>query len=348
MAGFVAKVKCLYQIMDKLKIFTLKRINTVVAQVLIAFYLLSSGCLSAQFAPPAGQEGSTAIKVDSSVFVAWASSCVVSRGWMQISDTSLGKVTYGTEEHALGVADNAVVSLGDGGEAVLFFDYPLVNGEGWDFAVFENGFNDEFLELAWVEVSSNGVDFFRFPSVSLTQTEVQVDGFGTLQAEQLYDFAGKYRAFYGTPFDLEEMKDVQGLNVDHIVAIKVVDVVGCIEDPYATYDSEGNKINDPWPTPFETGGFDLDAVGVINNTVNNSIAFHVKPKVCVYPNPCSEVLNVEGSVTGMEIYNMYGELLMATDQKTLDVSFLSDGFFLVKVVGDDANVYWTKILKRSL
>ncbi len=34
--------------------------------------------------------------------------------------------------------------------------------------MFENGFADAFLELAFVEVSSNGIDFARFPAVSLT------------------------------------------------------------------------------------------------------------------------------------------------------------------------------------
>ena len=38
------------------------------------------------------------------------------------------------------------------------------------------------------------------------------------------------------------------------------------ENDYASYDSQRHQINDPWPTAFDigTGGFDLDAVGVIN------------------------------------------------------------------------------------
>ena len=44
-----------------------------------------------------------------------------------------------------------------------------MNGNSWDFCVFENAFNDSFLELGFVEVSSNGNDFYRFPSTSFTQ-----------------------------------------------------------------------------------------------------------------------------------------------------------------------------------
>jgi hypothetical protein len=46
-----------------------------------------------------------------------------------------------------------------------------------------------------------------------------------------------------------------------------VDVVGSITPAYATYDSQGNMVNDPWPTPYSSSGFDLDAVGVINQLV---------------------------------------------------------------------------------
>ncbi|MFN6048554.1 MAG: T9SS C-terminal target domain-containing protein, partial [Bacteroidota bacterium] len=51
-------------------------------------------------------------------------------------------------------ASNGVVSLGDGGIATLTFDPPITNGDGFDFAVFENTFLDTFLELAFVEVST--------------------------------------------------------------------------------------------------------------------------------------------------------------------------------------------------
>ena len=36
------------------------------------------------------------------------------------------------------------------------------------------------------------------------------------------------------------------------------------ENNFSSCDFNGHQINDPWPTPFNTGGFDLDAVGVIN------------------------------------------------------------------------------------
>lgn len=243
----------------------------------------------AQFPPPAGQPGTTALAVDSSAFVAWAMACMVQRGPQDISNTDLGLATTGDESMATGVAGtNGVVSLGDGGTAILTFAQPITNGPGWDFAVFENSFSDTFLELAFVEVSSNGTDFFRFPCTSNTQTETQVDGFGETDATELDNFAGKYRGGFGTPFDLEQLAGTAGLDLDAITHVKLVDVGGCIQEAYATHDRNGHAVNDPWSTPFASSGFDLDAVGVINQgTLGFPENGPVFGNIELFPNPAS-------------------------------------------------------------
>jgi hypothetical protein len=152
----------------------------------------------------------------------------------------------------------------------LFSD-PIINGPSWDFAVFENAFNDTFLELAFVEVF-DGDTWARFPTNSLTQTTTQIDQANPtdngVDPTDVDGFAGKYRASFGTPFDLSVLIGTPGLDLDHIVAVRVVDVVGSIDPDFARRDSFNRIINDPWPTPFNTGGFDLDAIG----------AFHVVPE----------------------------------------------------------------------
>ena len=239
--------------------------NTLLILVLsIGGSVVSAG----PYAPAAGEPNSTAIHMDDPNLAVWAVAVGVERGYVDISEPSMGCASFGDPANAIGKADGNsfdVVSLGDGGVATVSFEYPIANGAGYDFAVFENGFSDTFLEIGFVEVSSDGEHFFRFDAVSLTQTATQVGGFGTLDTTDLHNFAGKYRQGYGTPFDLEELADVNSLlDVNRITHVRIVDVVGCIQDEYAEYDSLGNKINDPWPTPFPTGGFDLDAVGVIH------------------------------------------------------------------------------------
>lgn len=282
--------------------------TTIVYLLTIIYY-----CGFAQFAPPVGQTGTTAIHKDSSVFVAWASGCSVTRGYQDISNVSLGYASAGDSSMALGKAGtNAVVSLGDGGSAILSFNNPVRNGIGYDFAVFENSFDDSFLELAFVEVSSDGINYYRFPATSNTQDTLQTGSFGSTDATKINNLAGKYKALYGTPFDLQELSGQSGLNVDSVTHIKIIDVTGCIQSAYATYDQNGNKINDPWSTPFASGGFDLDAVGIIHQAANGIDDFTIVSQCSVFPNPVNNnsifqyYLN-KPSVIKIRIVDLFGK-----------------------------------------
>lgn len=234
------------------------------------------------YAPAAGQVGSTAIPYNDSRFVGWATGGTLVRGPQDINNPTGSLASFGVLSDAFGPAGTsttAVVSLGDGGSATLTFDQPIRNGPGADFAVFENGFSDTFLELAFVEVSSDGTNFFRFPSFSETPAATQVGGFGLLDPTNLHNLAGKYRVGYGTPFDLSDLLSLAGpiLDLNHITHVRVIDVVGRIDlapgNPSYTpsLDSLGRVINDPYSTPFASGGFDLDGVGVINQVPEPTI-----------------------------------------------------------------------------
>jgi hypothetical protein len=238
------------------------------------------------------------------------------------------------------------VSLGDGGYAIVTFDKPVTNGPGYDFAVFENGLNDSFLELGFVEVSSDGVHFFRFPAVSNTQATKQVSTFGTLDATKIDNLAGKYRVLFGTPFDLEVLAGTPGLDVNRITHIKIIDVVGCIQPAYTTYDSKGNIINDPWPTPFNTCGFDLDAVGVLH-------FYSAPPTTYLYPNPFTDHVTVN-SLTGqpfdLSIHDVSGKTVWQKDQvannSTIDLSFLAAGMYFCTFTMENGSKEEKKLIRR--
>ena len=230
--------------------------------------------LWAQFAPAQDQPGTTAMHADSSAFVAWATGCVAEPGPMNITNPDAGMAGSGwPASNVIGYPEGTmgVTCLGDGGMATVTFRSPICNREGPDFAVFENGFENAqapgywFLELGFVEVSSDGENFFRFPAYSNTQALTQLGGMGCIDPSQIHNLASKYGAMYGTPFELDEVPDDPLLDKEHITHVRIVDVVGCIDPEYATYDCQGNPVNDPWPTPFASGGMDLDAVGVIHD-----------------------------------------------------------------------------------
>lgn len=295
----------------------------------------------AQFAPPQGQPGSTAIYKDSSVFVAWATSGKIVRGLQNISNPSLGYATVGDSTSPIGIADGAVVSLGDSGYAICSFQNEIYDGTGNDFAVFENSFDGDFLELGFVEVSSDGVNFFRFPATSNTQDTTQTGTYGDTDATKVNNLGGKYKVLYGTPFDLSQMQGISGLDVNHIKQVKVIDVVGNIGQ-YATYDKNNNKVNDPWPTPFASCGFDLDAVGVINEQTTgiNRVTAGNNNQVTVYPNPASNSLHV--SFLGN---NVQDQSLVITDMlgNTVKQLITYNSSFIINVTDLENGVYFIQL-----
>ena len=293
--------------------------------------------INAQFAPPFGHEGNTAMYKDSSAFVAWANKCNIIRGFQDISNQSLGYTNVGDSSFAIGQAGtNGVVSLGDGGVAILEFSSPIMDGNGPDFAVFENGFDNLFLELAFVEVSSDGIHFFRFPAISNTDTTIQTDGFGLTDASKLHNLAGKYRAEYGTPFDLYDLTNDALLNKQAITHVKVIDVVGSIQNQYCSRDVNNHKINDPWPTGWGNGGFDLDAVGVIHQQTVGIDELELRT-ISVYPNPATNVLyvNLSSINYSLEVINLMGEVVLKAENKSnttsLELSNLKSGVYYLKI-----------------
>jgi len=210
---------------------------------------------------------------------------------------------------ALGPAtgDNVfgIVSLGDldedqiaagvpPGQITLSFSEPICDGNGYDFAVFENGIislkdtaagsiaGQMFAELGYVEVSSNGKDFVRFGSVSLTPE--LVGPYGTIEISHVYNLVGKHPnangLCMGTLFDLSEIANepnvISGIvDTNNISYVRIVDIPGSGDFadeavtqvdpaswPYWGDYVKNHPIYDAWFT-FGSGGVDLEAIGVL-------------------------------------------------------------------------------------
>lgn len=304
-----------------------------------------------QYAPAAGKPGTTAIHMDSTAFVDWATNAVINTGWINCADTSLGKAAIGTANSATGKADGDIVSFGDGGSAILTFSTPVYNGPGWDFAVFENSFDGNFLELAFVEVSSDGIHYARFPAHSLTQFSNQIQAFDTLNPMKINNLAGKYKAGFGTPFDLEELKNFSQIDINFITHIRIIDVIGSIDSIYGSIDTAGNLINDPWPTNFPSSGFDLDAVGLIHSMAG----FEEKQdafSISILPNPANDYIAIKSvnhlNINRIEIYSVQGSVVFSKDftieMATIDVNNIQSGLYIISILYQNELVRKKKIL----
>jgi hypothetical protein len=195
---------------------------------------------------------------------------------------SYSNIAYDTA--SLGDLDgNEIDTSVSPGQITLSFTETIRDQNGYDFVVFENGFstgdNLYYCEFAYVEVSSNGTDFARFPSVDLngvpdTNTDIT----------QVYNLAGKhpnmYNEFTGTPFDLSEIRNEPNVknglvDVNNILYVRIVDIPGsgdfyddahklidpCTWPNWSNYDAN-HPIYDAWPTKW-SDGFDLEAIGVL-------------------------------------------------------------------------------------
>jgi hypothetical protein len=323
---------------------------------IICLVLFAGMQAHAQFPPPAGEPGSTALPFDSACFKFWASGCTVIRGFVNIADTTVtyegqNRAFYGNDIDAQDTSDEVAVSLGDGGTALLTFPVTIGNGPGFDFAVFENSLSNVFLELGFVEVSSDGQRFVRFPAETHVQTLTQVTTFGNTDATLINNFAGKYRARFGTPFDLEDVKDSTGIDLQRVSHIRIIDAVGCIQPGYCTFDSKGNVVNDPWPTPFHSCGFDLDAVGVINvgaQGVNSA----TDPRIIhIYPNPVSDHFTVSCDRPDFTLSIQSADGRVIADRipvhrsGRISMTDAPAGLYLCRVVFPDGDTRVVKVMK---
>jgi len=206
----------------------------------------------------ATEPGSPAVHMDDARVAAWASEVIdytpgadVGAQWRD-ADQALGR--------AEGTSADVVV-LGNGGSITLGFGTTIADGEGAELAVFENGFSSNFLELARIEVSSDGVHFVAFDGASRHQQPVAPQG--VIAPEQLHGFAGGYQRGYGSPFDFALLRQhpavVAGqLALQSVTHVRVVDIIG----DGSARDAFDRVIYDPYPN-MDTGGFDLDAVAVL-------------------------------------------------------------------------------------
>jgi len=200
-------------------------------------------------------------------------------GDWHLAEKALGPVTADQYSSVVSLGDVTAEGLQNGqppGSLTIQFAEPIRNFTGADFAVFENGLipnTDQggagtagvFGELAYVEVSSDGTHFARFPSVS--ETSAWPGRYGSIDPTGVFNLAGKHgnagTESWGTPFDLEQLSNhplVQSgqLDLDAVTQVRIVDIPGRGD----FVDSRGHPIYDPWVT-FESGGADIEAIGAI-------------------------------------------------------------------------------------
>lgn len=224
---------------------------------------------------------------------------------------------FGVEENMLGppegfgagAGSTDVYTLGVQGEVVLELDTKAWDGPGTDLIVFENpfivagSFWDAYVDALYVEVSSNGTDFARFPNDFDGPAGPYLSGSFQLGADVAYydGFAGvlPVNAFPptvepldvvkagGDAFDLEDLAAhplvlTGHLDLQKVTHIRLIDVEAGVN-----MDDAGDVI---WDCGFpDFASADVDAVVAVNSVFN---ALPGRPEVELTLDPVSDLLTL--------------------------------------------------------
>ena len=235
-----------------------------------AYFALDNLTTLESYAPAVGQQGCRAVYMASNAIVAWAT------GWTNYIVGANCDAQWQTPQNAVGPAQGAsysIVCLGEGGQITMTFDPPIHDGPGDDFAIFENSFDGGFLELAYVDVSSDGTNFTRFWNRSITPNPV--GPYGDIDPKNVHHLGCKYIQGYGEPYDLGELRGTPGLDVNNIRYVRVLDISG----NGSCTDSVGHVIYDPY---LDTGsaGLDLGGMGVLSNNFQEVFVEAMQSTIC--------------------------------------------------------------------
>ena len=69
----------------------------------------------------------------------------------------------------------------------------------------------------------------------------------------------------------------------------------------------------------------------------------------VYPSPTTGILNIgsETTITQIEIYDQFGQLVLSnSNQNTIDISSVSQGFYFFKLKDENGNIGTQKVVKK--
>ena len=127
-----------------------------------------------------------------------------------------------------------------------------------------------------------------------------------------------------------------------------------LNERHASRDAAGNVINDPYPTNFPSGGFDLDAVGAIyqyNTAVGNVTA---NSPLRVFPNPASNNITISltddmSSGTTISISALTGNVVysaaVTTNATTISIAQYPAGIYYLTVNDSNGGKWTEKIVK---
>ena len=156
---------------------------------------------------------------------------------------------------------------------------------------------------------------------------------------KVYSIDADIENFLGTiTFNYEESEMNE---LTHDASMYVFDTASSTWAEYLDSDSAEFKVTSTFESPLQ---INMVTVGAPNSlSVESEIANGIR----IYPNPSSSILNVEYSEElQLSLFNLLGQLVMSSNSKSINISNLDQGTYILSAKDSNNNINNFKIIKR--
>ena len=173
--------------------------------------------------------------------------------------------------------------------------------------------------------------------VSKEMTAVSLDG--TQAMEKVYSLDTDLEDFIGTITYNYVESEMNSLT--HEASMYVYGSTSSAWSEYLDTDSAEFKVTSTFTSPLQIGKV---TVGALNSlSIEDAMAMGIR----IYPNPFSSVINVDYSEDlQLTLFNVLGQQVLSASSKTINISKLDQGTYILRTKDSNNNINNFKIIKQ--
>jgi len=190
----------------------------------------------------------------------------------------------------------------------------------------------------------SGLELSPSTDFTINQTQVSVDLEatslnGTPSMERVYSADSDIQDFTGTISYSYADNEMNGLT--HDASLFIYDTASSAWMEYPDTDSSENIVTSSFDSPLQINLVTVGAPGSLS--VQDPMASGIK----IYPNPSSSVINIDyPDDLQLILFNFLGQQLLSSNSKTLNISNLKQGTYILKIKDSKNTINNFKIIKQ--
>ena len=210
---------------------------------------------------------------------------------------------------------------------------PLTVGAGGAVKINSGG----TLNVSGLELSPSSNYTITETQVSKEMTAVSLDG--TQAMEKVYSLDTDLENFSGTI--TYNYVDSEMNSLSHDASMYVYGSTSSAWSEYLDTDSADYTVTSTFTSPNQVGKV---TVGALNSlSIEDAMAMGIR----IYPNPFSSVINVDYSEDlQLTLFNVLGQQVLSASSKTINISKLDHGTYILRTKDSNNNINNFKIIKQ--